>query len=290
MKKIALYLFIGVGLLGCGSDDSRPGVLPGLPSGGTVQPTPPNQGGSNPNQPPTDSNTPPLGPGNNTDQSNSKLEPGIYTGKVSDGDTVEGLVDDNKRLWFIYSERDDVLGFINSNNNVKTKDSTFSESGKNYSYEARNSFDITIKGDIQTSKVITGSITGLPSNSATYDLKYDEMLSAKKQTLNQIDNRTFGGDSYVTGDSDAGTTTIRFSTNGTFNGNGEGCSMTGKLTPSASGRYFNTSVKFTNSACFANGETHTGVALLDNGNELVFLGTNANKSSGVYFSGEAIRQ
>lgn len=287
MKKVALCVLMGASLLGCGSDDSRPGVMPGLPPGGTTSPSTPNQGGSNPNQPPTDSNTPPPGPDNTPDQSNPKLLPGIYTGEVSDGNVVEGLVDDNKRLWFIYSEADDVSGFINSNNNVKTNDGEFSEKGKNYSYEARNSFNNTIEGDFKMSKVLTGSIIGLPSDLATYNVKYDETKSAKKQTLNMINNKTFNGDSYVTGDQDAGATTIRFNNDGTFAGSGEGCSMKGKLTPSGSGRYFNSSVTFTSNLCFANGETHSGVALLGDDNELIFLGTDAEKSKGVYFSGKS---
>ena len=285
MKKLALYLVVGATLLGCGSDDSRPGVMPGLPPGGTGQPTTPNQGGSTPNQPPTDSNTPPSGPGN--EQSNAQLLPGIYTGKVSDGNDVEGLVDDNKRLWFIYSEDDDILGFINSNNNVKSSNGKFSEKGKNYSYEARSSFNVTIDGDLKASKVITGSVTGLPSDVVTYNLQYDDTLSAKKQSLTMINNRIFNGDSYVTGDSAAGITRITFGTNGSFTGFGEGCSMTGSLIPSASGRYFNTSVKFTSAGCFANGETHSGVALLDNNNELIFIGTDNNRSKAVYFNGQS---
>lgn len=285
MKKVALYILIGASLVGCGSDDSRPGVMPGLPPGGTVQPSPPqDQGDSNPNEPPTDSNEPPANP---NDTPNELLS-GVYKGKTGAGEILEGLIDDNKRLWFIYSNSNRVLGFTNSNNKIKASNGEFSAKGKDYSYPYRNTFDVTIEGDYKTSKVIQGNMFELPSNPVAYSVTYDEYLSAKKQSLDMIKNKTFFGDSYITGDSEVGDTTINVSTDGDFTGNGEGCSMTGKFTVSESQRYFVSTVTFGKVNCFAPGETHTGVALLDTDNELVFLGTHEGKGS--FFSGAAIRE
>ena len=263
MKKIAILSLMSLSLFGCGSDEARPGVPPSLP------PT------SNPSTPPT----------------KYDLVSGIYTGVTGQGEIAEGLVDDNKRLWVIYSDNPtvypdgDVLGFINSNTFVSGNDGEFSVSGKNYSYEDRRALDTTITGNYKQYKILSGKVFGLPVNSTTYQLKYDEVLSNRKQTLVSITNKPFTGIAYITGDDEAGSLDIKFSTNGNFTGKDTyGCTMQGKFTLSASQRYFDSSVIFGGSPCYAPNETLKGVGLLDVDNELVIIGTDDNRNKGVFFS------
>ena len=277
-------MVVGATLLGCGSDDSRPGVMPGLPPGGTT----PNQGGSTPNQPPPDSNTPPPFPDGT--QTEAKLLSGIYTGTSTDvtgkSYTIDGLVDDKKQFWFIHSRNDEILGFTNSNEGVKGINGEFSVKGVEYSYEARRAINLTIEGNYKTAKTVSGKTFDLPSNITTYTVSYDEIQSTKKQTLNLISDKFFKGDAYLTGDEEGGTAQVNFNNKGDFTGSSEDCLLTGKLTPTGSGLYFNASVKFSNRTCPANGETHTGVALIDSNNELIVVGTNGAKNRGMMFNGE----
>lgn len=269
MKKIAILSLMSLSLFGCGSDEARPGVPPSLPST------------SNPSTPPT-----------NPPEKTYDLVSGIYTGLTSDDEPAEGLVDDNKRLWVIYSDNPtlypdgDVLGFINSNTGIIGNNGEFSVSGKNYSYEPKGAFDITITGNYKQSKVLSGTVFDLPVNATTYELKYDKVLSDRKQTLASITNKLFTGIAYITGDDEAGSLDIDLSTNGNFTGEDEyGCKMNGKFTLSESKRYFNSSVTFGESPCYAPNETLKGVALLDKDGELIVIGTDDDRSKGVFFSG-----
>ena len=275
MKKIATLSLISLSLFGCGSDEARPGVPPSLP------PT------SNPSTPPTNPSEP-----SEPSEEVYDLVSGIYTGVTGQGEIAEGLVDDNKRLWVIYSDNPtiypdgDVLGFINSNNSVTGNNGEFSVSGKNYSYEDRRALDTTVTGNYKQSKVLSGKVFGLPVNSTTYELKYDEVLSNRKQTLLSITNKTFTGIAYITGDDEAGILDINFSANGNFTGKDTyGCIMKGKFTLSPkSNRYFDSTVTFGEYPCYAPNETLKGVALLDKDSELVVIGTDDSRSKGVFFS------
>lgn len=289
MKKTALFILMSVSLFGCGSDDSRPGVMPGLPSQpSTPTPTPPNN--SNP-QPPTDSNTPPPFPDDKPTEKVYELVPGIYQGITGQNELANGLVDDNKRLWVIYSDENlyndgGVLGFVNSNKGVPGNNGEFSVEGKNYSYDAKSALNTTVTGDYKLFEVIKGKVFGLPVNSTTYELIYNAGLSKEKQTLASI-NKKFTGIAYITGDTSEGELVIDVKSNGVFTGEDEsGCKMTGKFTPSTSQRYFESIVTFGGAPCFAPGETITGVALLNEDNELIVLGTDASRSKGIYFGSE----
>ncbi|WP_352338754.1 hypothetical protein [Psychrobacter sp. 16-MNA-CIBAN-0192] len=290
MKKLALYLVVGATLLGCGSDDSRPGVMPGLPSGGTGQPTTPNQGGSTPNQPPTDSNTPPAFPDGT--QTEAKLLSGIYSGTSTDvtgkSYVLNGLVDDNENLWFIHanSDKGDILGFTNSNTNIRGSNGSFTVKGVEYSYEDRIANPITIEGDYTTANMVIGKTYDNLPNATNYSVKYNEKLSSQKQSLSMLDSKTFMGDTYMTDDDGKARGTVVFSNKGSFIGQVERCKMSGNLTLAGSGRYFKASVKFASSDCLANGETHTGVALINEDGGLILLGTNGAKNRGIFFDGD----
>ena len=283
MKKTILLVLISMSLLGCGSDDSRPEVKPAIPS-------PPNTSTPKPPKPPTDSIEPPVVPDDKPIEEVYKLLPGIYNGITGQNEIAEGLVDDNKRMWVIYSDNiPDVypLGFVTTNGNVADNDGEFSVKGKNYSYDSKNAFDITITGDYKTAKTIQGKIFDVPSRSTTYKIDYNDALSTRKQSLASINNRTFTGIAYITGDTGEGELVIDVHSNGVFTGEDESrCKMTGKFTPSTSQRYFESTVTFGGAPCFAPRETITGVALLNENNELIVLGTDANRSKGIYFSGE----
>ncbi|WP_201578577.1 hypothetical protein [Psychrobacter okhotskensis] len=287
MKKTILLVSISISLFGCGSDDSRPGVKPGIPSPPNTSTTP---SVPKPPKPPTDTVEPPAVPDDKPNEAVYELVSGIYDGVTGQNEIAEGLVDDKKRLWVIYSDNDsdgDVLGFVNTNENIIGNNGEFSVKGKNYSYYYRNAFDTTVTGDYKTSKVLKGQIFDVPVRSTTYKVDYNEALSAKKQSLASINNRTFTGIAYITGDTGEGELVIDVHSNGVFTGEDESrCKMTGKFTPSTSQRYFESTVTFGGAPCFAPRETITGVALLNENNELIVLGTDANRNKGIYFSGE----
>lgn len=253
MKRLALYLLVGAALLGCG--DEEPNV--------EQKPT------SNPSV---------------------KLKPSYVEGFTEEGEFLEGLVDDDSRLWFTYAkgegegpgQNEKVLGFIKSNNAVLLNNDNFTALGKNYSYDGRSSRNITVTGNYKAAEVISGTFFEQPSNPIKYNLKLNTLLN-KRQTLNLIDNRIFTGPLYVTSGTGAVATTITFTTNGNFTSiDSKGCTSTGKLTPVASERYFTSTVTFSQINCDAAGETHAGVSRLDD-NNLLLLATNGAAGRGMYF-------
>lgn len=284
MKKIVLLALMSISLLGCGSDSSRPGVMPGIP--GPIKPSyPTNPNPSNPTTPPIDSNNPPQNPNGQR----YELLSGIYSGLTGQRELAQGLVDDNKRLWVIYSDENlyadgNVLGFVNSNGGVTGNSGEFNVQGKNYSYDAKAALDTTITGNYKQPNVIKGQVYGLPINSTSYELIYNEPLSNVKQSLASI-NRVFTGTAYITNDTEAGDLTLRIGANGLFTGEDEsGCRMSGKFTLSVSKRYFDSIVTFGGYPCYAPRETITGVALLNEDNDLIVVGTDVNRSKGIFFS------
>ena len=291
MKKTILLVSISISLFGCGSDDSRPGVKPGIPSPPNTSTTP---NVPKPPKPPTDTVEPPAVPDDKPNEAVYELVSGIYDGVTGQNEIAEGLVDDKKRLWVIYSDNDsdgDVLGFVNTNENIIGNNGEFSVKGKNYSYYYRNAFDMTVTGDYKTSKVLKGQIFDVPVRSTTYKVDYNEALSARKQKLSDVkNNKKFFGDAYITGDPEGGEVTIEFGKNGSFTGIDDyNCEMKGKLTLSSSQRYFDTTVTFGAANCSAPSETLTGVALINEDGELIVLGTDANKSKGIYFGGSFLK-
>ncbi|MDN5566799.1 MAG: hypothetical protein L0G25_08315 [Psychrobacter sp.] len=252
MKKLALYIVVGVALLGCGDDDSN--------------------SSSNPNPDPNTS---------------VKLMSGFYTGTTDEGEVLDGLVDDDSKMWFTYAEiaggEEQVIGFVTTNSPVLLNNSNFSAAAKNYPYDNRGSQETTINGTYK-SNVITGTILEVASNSIEYTLNFNT-ASLKTHTLNLIDGKTFTGPLYVTSGTGAAEATIAFTTNGNFTGeDSEGCKISGKFTPAVSERYYTTSVTFDQTKCIAAGETLTGVSILDDGNaDLLILGSNGSEGRGMYF-------
>ena len=265
MKKIAVLSLLSLSLLGCGSDEARPGVPPSLPEP------------SEPSEPSEEA---------------YELLSGIYTGRTSEGEIAEGLIDDNKRLWVIYSDNPniypdgDVLGFITSKTGVPDTAGEFDVSGKNYSYESRRALDITITGNYKKPNTLSGKVFDLPINATTYDLKYDEALSNREQNLLSITNKSFTGIAYISGDDEAGSLTVKIGTKGNFTGKDTyGCTMKGKFTLSSQlNRYFDSTVTFGEYPCYAPNETLKGVALLDKDGELIVIGTDDSRNKGIFFS------
>lgn len=252
MKKLALYIVVGAALLGCGDDDSD------------------SNSSSNPNPDPNPNTS-------------VKLVPGFYTGTTSEGELVEGLIDDDSILDFAYIEVDPVngdeegIGFVKSNGPVSLTNGKFTVSAKNYSYDTRPSRDITIIGEYKSS-TIKGTLIELPSNPISYDVSL--VTSAyKKHTYNQINSKTFNGPLYVTGNTGLSSATIKFTTNGNFTGsNSKGCNFSGKFTPAVSERYYAATVTFAQINCTAAGETLIGTSILDDDvNNLIFSATKGNR-------------
>ena len=250
MKKLALYLLVGAALVGCGGDDSNSDFSD-----------------------------------NDNDNLNINLPAGFYTGKTDEDEFLEGLVDDNSRLWFTYAEgnEDNYIGFISSNDSILLTNNKFTVSGKAYPYDNRSSKDATISGTYTPSNTIEGSFTDLPSRPITYNLKL-KMEPFKKHTLDKINNKIITAPLYVTSGTGAAEATIKFSMDGNFTGEDiKGCKISGKLTQVASQRYFISSVTFGQINCAAAGETLTGVMIFDDvENNILIVGTNGSGGRGMY--------
>lgn len=256
MKKLALYLLVGAALVGCGGDDSNSDFSD-----------------------------------NDNDNLNVNLPAGFYTGTTVYGqeqESFEGLVDDDSRMWFTYSsDEEGLIGFVKSNDSVVLNNSKFNASGRNYSFDKKPPRNLTINGDYKISKTIEGKLIEQEST-VTYNVGYDEVLSNRKQTLAMINNQIYTGNSYVSGISGSSATTVTFTTDGNFTGSdSEGCTIAGKLTPSVSERYFVSTVTFSGTSCddvgYKVGEVHTGISVITDEDELIFLGTDNTKSIGVAF-------
>ncbi|SLJ85301.1 hypothetical protein [Psychrobacter sp. DAB_AL43B] len=260
MKKIALYLLAGTVLLGCGGDDSD--------SNSTTNP--------NPNPDPTQTVT---------------LMPGFYEGTDDEDELLYGLVDDDRKLWITYIEilqpsgDENLAGFMKTNESVLLNNDKFTALGKNYSYDgsnSRSSSDITITGNYKAS-AISGTFFEQPSNPISYNLKFDTS-AFKKHTFTQIDNKTFTGPLNVTSSTGTTAATLIFTNNGSFTGSdSQGCTITGKFTPAASGRYYISTVVFGQINCAAAGETLTGVSILDDSDDNLALSATNNTGRGMFF-------
>ena len=250
MKRLALYLLVGAALVGCGGDDSSSNPDPDI-----------------------------------------KLLPGIYTGTTDEREYLEGLVDDDSKMWFTYlSSEEGYLGFVNSNDPVVINNSKFNVSAKNYSFDNRASRNMTINGDVQTSKAITGTFIESGSDTIDYNIGYDETLSDTKQTLSMFDGQIINTDLYRTGTGSPIDTTITFTTDGNFTGfDNSSCILTGKFTPAASERYFVSTMTLSGSACSDAGydvsQTYTGVVLINEDNELKLLSTDSMKNKSIALIG-----
>ena len=252
MKKLALYLLVSAALVGCGGDDSS---------------------------------------SNSSPNPSIKLLPGIYSGVTNEGESLEGLVDDDNKMWFTYfAVEEGFIGFVKSNDSVVLNDSKFKTSGKNYPFDNRASRSITINGDVQTSKDIIGTFDESGSDKISYKVGYDESLSNKKHTANMLDGQIINVDLHRTGASESIDTTIKFATDGKFTGfDDSSCMLTGKFTPATSGRYFVSTMTFSGTACssagYDVGQTYAGVALINRQNELKLLSTDSMKNKSVAFIG-----
>lgn len=297
MKKIALYVLMGASLLGCGSDDSRPGVMPGLPSGGTTTPSTPNDGdgGSNPDQPPTDSNTPPDGPGSKPDETKNDSLAGIYVGSAKNK-TAKGIIDDDNNVWFVYGDNADLdinTGLVNAN--ITALNGEMTGKGRDYASVDETAERVTIKGTYQKEVSINGTVT--PDNSVlgdNYNLPYDKVLSSAQnfQTLARVANKTFDGRVYISkGGVDSAKVTVK--SDGSFSGSSsEGCQVTGNFSFSKpntqSAMYLVSTVRLGNDPCYPANQIFRGVAHLDDNDELIVVGVDDNKNRGLIFGGEKL--
>jgi|TARA_R110002126_G_C10440326_1_gene498877 hypothetical protein len=256
MKKIALYLLAATALSGCGGDDS----------------------------------------GSDYESSNNiNLSSGFYTGTTDEGEYLEGLVDDDSKMWFIYSEPgnsepDNFLGVIKSDNTVVLDNSQFVAAGKNYSFDNRAYRNIIINGNYKTSKAITGTLVESGSRTINYNLGYEETVSAKKHTLSMINNKVYMSNSYVSGVNSSSSIMIKFTIDGNFtSSDSRGCNISGKLTPSASERYFLSNITFSGASCslsgYKVGEVYTGISVVDgkNNDEILFISTDTSGDTSVVF-------
>ena len=234
MKKLALYLLFGAALVGCGGDDSNSDFSD-----------------------------------NDNDNLNINLPAGFYTGTTNEGQYLEGVVDDDSKMWVIYSKNESFYGFIKSDDTVVLNNSKFNVSGKDYFFDSDSAYDnITINGSYKVSKAIMGKVIESNSDTTNFNIGYEETTSARKHTLNLINNRTYNLSSYVSGIDGSSATTVTFTTDGNFTGFvSEGCTISGNLTPSASEKNFVTKMTFSGTPCYDAGykvgENYTGVAVVD---------------------------
>ena len=277
MKKTFLCIAVPVGLLGCHNEDD---------------------------------------PSESID-SNYKLEPGIYTSERGNGSFVDRLIDDDNKLWEVYSDINGDIERFNSSNGVVITDNNsgkFKALGKEYSYTDRKSFDINMKGNYTQPKVITGDTTriDMPTDILVYTANFNETLSNKNQSLTDIAN--FYSARVYTTSGNATNSDFSIESNGSISGNYYGvnssfnlnknCVIKGEVTESKTGRYFNVTLNVLKSndseiPCNNNGEIFKGIAFLnqdssgdlDNrslasveNNKVVLLTSNEDKSKDLSFS------
>lgn len=264
MKKLALYLVVGAALLGCGDDDND----------------------SNPNS-----------------NFSGPLESGYYSGKAtegSDSEVLDGLVDDEGRLWFTYAEvidqQENVIGFVSSNDPILLNNGKFATQGKEHSHEDYDSSgvgyvtsDIEIAGNYK-SNTLSGKFSDLSSYTINFELNRSTSSEFKRHTIDLITNETITGPLIVSGIGET-EATLSITTDGNFTGTAtNGCTMMGNFTPVASERYYVSSITFSVDNCAdAGGETFKGVSVLDYDDVddevdgLLINATSDNEGRGMYF-------
>lgn len=218
--------------------------------------------------------------------SNNGTSAGIWTGKASNGRTVNALVQADGSYWVLYSTAADpnvIDGAVQGN--ATSKDGTFTSSNaRDFNIAGGVILDASVSALYVPRVSFNGDVTYASGNRTSFTGAYNPIYD-KTASLADLAG-TYTGTAAVVAATE--TTTLTISANGDVAGSSaSGCKFKGTAAAIPEGATFSLSITFGGGVCANGTDTIAGVGLLDtdNGN-LYGLGINPSRSNGMIFTGK----
>lgn len=216
--------------------------------------------------------------------SNAGTAQGWWQGTTNTGYNSAFIVLENQETWGINYRGNTIYGAFNGTSNGSGTSFTSTDSFFNFS--TRTTSNATFSGNVTSgqSATLTDSVSGTTFN-GSYNTAYD----APASLANITGSFTGWG---LTKSTSASSVIVTINSAGAVSANIPNCTVSGTVTPRASGKgVFNVSTTFVGSGCaVGNGVSTTGIAVLDTSsgtNRLIALTLNSGKTDGFIFSGQA---
>lgn len=220
------------------------------------------------------------GGGSSTPTSGGTAE-GLWIGTASTGYGVAALVLENAETWGFYYSGSTTAGVLYGT--ATGNGSTFTASGTDFNFYTRASTPGNLNGTV----VSGSSISATSSNNGNVSLVYDSSYNIPASLNSIAGNYTGWG---VTKSTPSESITFAINSAGAISASGLNCSVSGSVSPRASGKnVYNVSTTFTGNGCaLGNGVTTTGVATLSSlsgVNRLIVMTLNQSKTDGYILNG-----
>ncbi len=184
---------------------------------------------------------------------------GRWTGTISTGRAVVGLVVHDGTYWVFYSARGNptVLAGLVHGTGTSHSGSFGSSNTRDFNMEGAGIRAATMRGSYVPSKSFDGTIAFVTGDTESFTSTYDGDAESAPN-LTQMAG-TFSGLR-----ADNGQVTVIVESTGTLSGHAtHGCTVAGSLSPRATGNVFHVTVTLEGGACRDGTETLTGVAFYD---------------------------
>lgn len=194
---------------------------------------------------------------------------GVYTGTTNQGQDVVGLVDKNKKFWFLYTPpyRSGVTGFITGNFTV-SGNTVKATNGKDFYFGGSTVYDATLNGTVDAKKSLNGTISYSSSNQVSFNTVYDAQANNTNADLSTIAGTYSGTSAIVQGIEGAGLT---ISNTGVVSGTGQsGCNYSGTAVAVPDAPYYSINLVFSGSPCYLARQEVKGVAYYDLANKTLY--------------------
>ena len=206
---------------------------------------------------------------------------GMWVGTSSAGYGVATLVLENAETWGFYYSGTTTAGILYGTSTGSG--SSFNATGTDFNFYTRSSSSGSLTGTV----VPGASIKATASNGGSVSLAYDSSYNTPA-SLAAVAGNYVGWGVTKTTPSQSGVFTINSA--GAISSTGLNCSLSGSVTPRASGKnVYNVSTTFTGLGCaLGNGTTTTGVATLvslGGINRLIMMTLNSAKTDGYIING-----
>ncbi len=210
---------------------------------------------------------------------------GLWSGVTTTNRTVTNLVLGDGSYYMLYSPVSNpaaIAGVVQGTGSASS--GVFASSNTNdYNLEGLGVNAATLSASYTAKQSFNGTVTynagGTSAFSATYDTSYDAVPSLA------VLAGTFAGQvAALTGGIQNASMTV--SSAGVLSGGGNGCAISGALSPRADGNAYNISITFGAAPCLFAAQTIGGVAYFNSAtNELYVVAPNAARTDGIIFVG-----
>jgi len=203
---------------------------------------------------------------------------GRWTGTTATGRTVAGLVLEDGSYWLFYTAigHPHILAGLVQGTGTSHSGSFGSSNTRDFNVEGSGIRAATMRGSYVPNRSFTGTIAYVTGDTESFTSTHDAD-SESAPNLNLV------AGPYVGLRPDHHTVTMTVDSTGTLSGHAtDGCTVTGTLSPRATGNVFHTSVTFGGGACRQGTETLTGVALYDTATDRLYSAALNNARSTSY--------